>query len=189
MNVVRLGGDVHQEVQSLLPWYVTGRLTRAEIDEVEAHLAGCAGCQAELAWERKLQVATAAPEGLRRDAERGLAVLRKRIETSGDAAPRAVGRRSELPWLRWALAAQFAAIVGLVTLLVAPRFAGEPYHALGTPGHAAAGNVVVRFRHDASEADIRRTLNRVGARLVDGPTATDAYLLSVPAERQAAALA
>ena len=28
-----------------------------------------------------------------------------------------------------------------------------------------------------------------GARLVDGPTATDAYLLNVPAERQAAALA
>ena len=166
-TVVRLGTDPHQAVQALLPWYVAGGLARAEVEEVEAHLAGCASCQAELAWERKLLVAQAAPGRPGGDVERGLAALHRRIAADEDRAPRASSWRAGAPWLRWVLAAQFAAIVGLATMLVAPRLPTEPYHALGSAGHAAAGNVLVRFRQDASEADIRRTLNQVGARLVE----------------------
>ena len=41
--------------------------------------------------------------------------------------------------------------------------------ALAAPADAGA-TAVVRFRADATEAQIRRSLNESGARLVDGPT-------------------
>jgi hypothetical protein len=66
--------------------------------------------------------------------------------------------------------------------------AGVEYHALAaTP--AEAGTAVVRFRTDATEAQIRAGLNASGARLVDGPTVTDAYVVRLPRERYEAALA
>ena len=132
-------------------------------------------------------------------AERGLALLRARIQATDHAQqtrpPRRptphTGRRGGLvPWLPWALGAQFAAILLLTVLLVVPPKPSESsYRALGVPAQSTPGNLVVRFRPDATERDIRSALQDAGARLVDGPTASDAYLLNVPAERQAAALA
>ena len=199
-TVIPLNTDPHQAVQILLPWYVTGRLDRAEVEAVEAHLAHCARCQAELIWERKMQDAQAALGNGACDVEHGWLQLLQRIEPRRHAAPplarRPNGQRGEGPavaflvrWLRWVLGAQFAIIGALATLLVWPIEPAERYHALGTPGHAASGNVVVRFHPEATERDIRRVLNAAGARLVDGPTVTDAYLLSVPTAHQAAALA
>jgi len=89
-------------------------------------------------------------------------------------------------WLRWAAAAQFVAIVGLGALLLRP--AEEPaYRVLGS-GTAASGNVVVMFQPNTSERELRRILQAQNARVVDGPTVTDAYLLSVPAASRDQAL-
>ena len=49
MNVVPLDTDMHHAVQALLPWYLTQRLDSEDVARVEAHLAGCPSCQAELA--------------------------------------------------------------------------------------------------------------------------------------------
>ena len=51
-----------------------------------------------------------------------------------------------------------------------------------------AGNLVVIFRPDASEQAIRETLRANGARMVGGPTAADAYVLSVPGAARTLAL-
>jgi hypothetical protein len=40
----------------------------------------------------------------------------------------------------------------------------------------------VRFRPDATEQELRDALRDSNARLVHGPTSTDAYVLAVPAE-------
>jgi|GEM_PF-487169 len=89
-------------------------------------------------------------------------------------------------WLRWAAAAQFVALVGLGALLLRP--ADEPaYRVLGS-GTAASGNVVVMFQPNTSERELRRILQAQNARVVDGPTVTDAYLLSVPAASRDQAL-
>ena len=199
-TVIPLNTDPHQAVQTLLPWYVTGRLDRAEVKAVEGHLAHCAHCQAELAWERKMQDAQVALGDGGGDVEQGWLQLLRRIELRGHAEPPLAsgpnrqggkGRAAALwvRWLRWALGAQFAVIGVLATLLIWPIEPAERYRALGTPGHAASGNVVVRFHPEATERDIRRVLNAAGAKLVDGPTVTDAYLLNVPTAHQAAALA
>lgn len=197
-NVVPLGTDDHHAVQTLLPWYVSGRLDRPEVAQIEAHLAGCARCQSELAWERRMSSVQAALGSGAGDAEHGWARLRQTLATSAGRAPSPPASRPRrlrddwragARWLRWTLGAQFAAVLLLTVLLVAPRTPSETYHALGTPGHTSAGNLVVRFRPDATERDIRSALKDADARLVDGPTATDAYLLSVPADREATALA
>ncbi|HEY6356409.1 MAG TPA: zf-HC2 domain-containing protein [Burkholderiaceae bacterium] len=192
-------GDVHQRVQALLPWYVGASLGAEERARVDAHLAECARCQAELAWERRLHVAdddTDVPA----DVERDLALLRERIADRaapaqpGGAAARLLGSWRQGPaWMRWAVAGHCAvvAMLGLSLLLVA--LSPEPrYRALGAraaaPGAAGGGNLIVRFRPDATEQDMRSALRDSQARLVYGPTTTDAYLLAVPADRVKAAV-
>ena len=193
-KVLPLDGDGHEGVQALLPWYATGRLDAAEQAAVEAHLAGCARCRAELAWEHRLVAAQQTLEPERGDTERALAQLHRRIAPAPRTAPmvgRATARwrrwQREPGWLRWVLAAQFAINLVLGAWLVWP-LAGSTYHALGSPVYPASANVIVRFRAEATELDIRHALREVDARIVGGPTASDAYLLSVSPQRQLAAV-
>ncbi len=197
-RILTIDADGHQAVQTLLPWYATDRLETAERAAVDSHLAGCAQCRAELAWERRL-IAAQEPTGgdTMGDPAAAWARLREQIDTEQAVEPVPAARqrsrgfdwRGLAPWLRWVLAAQFAAVLLLAMLVLRPFAPTESYHAMGAAASARHGNVIVRFSPGATEAEIRQALQAVGARLVDGPTATDAYLLEVPAERQAVALA
>jgi anti-sigma factor RsiW len=198
-----MDSDVHHRVQGLLPWFASGRLEPAEANDVEAHLAGCAACRADLEWERQLCAAQA--EGLvggdadvESDVEPGWARLRTRIASADPVPPRvapapsvaaSAAGRSILPWWGWVLAAQFAAIVTLGAMLTSPPPPVPTYRALGLPERPTTANIVVRFRPDAIERDLRRGLEAAGARVVDGPTVTGAYLIKVVPGREAAALA
>ena len=98
---------------------------------------------------------------------------------------------NEPSWLRWAAAAQCVLIVGMAAMLARPDAADTAnlpsYHALGNGAAPSGGNLVVMFEPATTEREFRRILQRHGARVVDGPTVTDAYLLRVPdAERQRA---
>lgn len=198
-RIIQLHGDPHRDVQALLPWYVTGRLDAADQAEVEAHLSACPECQAELGFERRLKAEVA---DLPIDVERGWALLQRRIVLDRAHQVRkpsirtwlaAAGREARLrwraggPWLGWALAAPLL----LFVLAVRTQPPAQParYHALGAAPAAAAGNLVVMFRPDISERALRQTLRASHARLVGGPTSTDAYMLQVPAAERAAALA
>src|SRR5207302_9534524 len=67
-SIIRLNLDRHREVQTLLPWYVTDQLDAADLARVEAHLADCAECQAELSLERHLDAGVASlPLGVEQD--------------------------------------------------------------------------------------------------------------------------
>jgi hypothetical protein len=211
-RVVPLGADVHQQVQALLPWYVGASLGEADCARIEAHIAECPRCQAELAWERRLQTDCAQIDAPVGDADRGFAMLRERMAgataTTTSAASAANGTsprhrgafvarlklrwRQSPAWTRWALAAQFALIAALGGLLTASLPPAAQFRALGgpaaSPGAVESGNLIVRFRPGATEEDIRRVLRASKARLVYGPTATDAWLLAVPAGLEATAV-
>lgn len=191
-RVIRLFGDPHLETERLLPWYAMGQLDPADRAKVDAHLADCAACQMELRLERKLGSNVA---GLSLNVELGWAQLRRRLDLSppeyrktsqaGAAIWRMITRPRRIGWF---VAAQAATIL-IVAVMISPLERPAPYRTLGTPAGQTAGNVIVIFQPDASEADLRRTLNAAGARVVNGPTSAGAYILRVSAVERSAALA
>ncbi|GAA0296504.1 hypothetical protein GCM10009087_02840 [Sphingomonas oligophenolica] len=190
-NVVHLRRDRHDEALKLLPWYMTGRLDPADKARVGAHLAMCPACRAELAAERRLRDGVAR---LAIDMELDWAAFRRARAVRphsrlAGAVGAALRRRMSRPAaLGWLVAAQAALL--LVAMPVAPP-AGRPapYRALGAAAQPVAGNIVVMFRPETSEHDLRRVLTLSGARLVDGPTAAHAYVVRVPEAGRGTALA
>jgi hypothetical protein len=201
-RILRLGGDEHDAVQLLLPWYDGGSLEAAEVARVAAHLGACARCQADMGWQRRLRdAATQAASSAEAfetpaDADRGWAALRGRIGGDGASAPARLAaplpavRAASPRWgaWRWVVALQSAVILGLAALVIAPLPRDDAYRALGSASRASDASIVVVFRPDASELQIRQALRDSGARLVDGPTVTGAYLLSTAPARHAAAI-
>ena len=193
-DIIPLHGEDHEEVQALLPWYVTGQLEPADKAKVEAHLAACGECQAEVRFQRRLdQEIDALPMGVnqawsrmkRRVAEepgrRGAGIQGLGLARLGRTAP----------WAGWAAAAVLALALGSLAIPRASRLTQgvATYHALGSFSESPAGNVIVLFKPDASEATLRADLRAGHARMVDGPTAAGAYVLHVPASERDADLA
>jgi hypothetical protein len=181
----------HQAVQQLLPWLLAGTLDSAELAQIQPHLQACAQCQADLDWQRKLRAAAPAPDTAL-DADRAFAKLLPRL---GPQAPRigVQGRwrratAANSAWLRWTALAQLAAIGVLSVMLVRTGTDAGDYRAMGVAARAE-GSLVVMFKPDTTEREMRRILQASGARLVDGPTVTDAYVLAVPPSQASAALA
>jgi hypothetical protein len=63
-----------------------------------------------------------------------------------------------------------------------------PYHALGAAPAAVSGNAIIIFRPDTRAETINRLLKDSGARLVDGPTPANAYVLRIAAAQRSQAL-
>jgi hypothetical protein len=95
------------------------------------------------------------------------------------------------PWARWAIAVQFTFMLGLAAWVAAPDGDGPRYRTLGAPGagSGARGALTVVFAPATPEVEFQRILEAAGARIVDGPTASHAYVLRVPEGRRDAALA
>lgn len=181
-NLVHLRGDPHAETQKLLPWYVTGACDAADRILVEAHLAACAECRADLAGERRLKAAVAQlPDDGGGGWERLAASL-----TAQDPPRPAPFHVRRIVWFAVAQAALLLLVVGIWT-----QRSPEPaaYHALGDAPPPQVGNLLVMFAPQTSEQDLRKAIEASRARLVDGPTATGAYVLAIAPDRRSAALA
>lgn len=180
-RIVNLDVAVHNAMQEQMPLYLAGRLDEAANAKLRQHLQSCALCQEELGWQRKLR--SASPplvEGL--DMERALAQLAPRLAEVPDPPWWRRAAANEPRWLRWALAAQCLVIAGLALMLARPT-ATPRYELLGATAQAPA-NLVVVFLPGTRESELRGILQANNARLVGGPTETDAYLLAVPGEKR-----
>ena len=181
--------EPHDQAETLLPWYATGQLDAADRALVEKHLASCAQCQRQLVAERALihEFQSMTPE-----IDTGWAQLRSRIVAQPRNRPGLGATLTEF-WLllkRPAVAALATAQVAFVAIGASIlQWSSQPtYVALGSAPVAASANVIVMFRPEIREADLRGTLATSGASLVGGPTEADAYLLHVPADARPAAL-
>ena len=188
-RVLQFDSAVHRMTDVLLPWYVNGTLEGDELTFVTEHLGECERCRREVEWLRDIHAAciagAAAPGGA--DALRN---LRSQLEAPRSGQGTGTRWRTHwtriLPWSRWVIAAQTAVIVVLGTLWLAVGDGPVLYRTLGASSAAApaTGSLVVVFDPATTESELRGILRRAGARVVDGPTQANAYVLDVPAERQ-----
>ncbi len=181
--------EPHDSAEELLPWYATGQLDAADRALVENHLASCARCQRQLAAERALIHEF---QGLTPEIDTGWAGLRGRIVAQPRSRPGVAAAVTEFWELlkRPAVAALATAQVAFVAIGAAVlQWSSQPaYVALGSAPVAASANVIVMFRPEAREAELREALESSGASLVGGPTEADAYLVRVPTDARPAAL-
>jgi len=190
-DVLPIDGAEHQAVQMLLPWHGNALLSASEAARVQMHAAGCPRCQADLAWQASMRLASvdAAPAEMS-SVDARWATLRRQLATEGAVVRPASAHPSRHAVSRgwsFALAAQAGLLVAFALLaawpVLSPRV--EPYRGLGAAPASIAANAIVVFRPDASEAQIRAALRAGGAQVVGGPTVSDAYLLHVRTNDQA----
>ena len=188
-RVVEFTPSPHQIAFELLPWLVNGTLSEAESAQVEQHIAGCAACRRERDWLQQLSGAYVESDTLV-DVEQALARLEPRLALENPPEPRPVRPAqisSTVDWLRKLVAVEgnwlrlaFAMQLGVIIALGWALAVREPpaYRTLGS-GARAQGSIVVVFDPATRERDLRRILTAAGARVVDGPTATNGYMLDV----------
>ena len=197
----------HEELELLLPWYVNGTLEAAERAALDDHLAGCPRCRAELAREEGLAATLRAAEDVAPAPHPAqLARLLSRL----DGAPRAERPRRRPAarlaglWagtprpVRWAIAAQALLVLALAAVTAwragSVDFTGETaavetgaaeFRTLSDDAPAAtpagATRLRVLFAEETSAGAVRAILQRVGGRIVDGPSPLGVYTVEVPA--------
>ena len=184
-QVLRFDAAAHKVVDALLPWYVNGTLEGEELEGVQRHLRECALCRQEAEWLRELYEACAVAEAAPGKSN-AFRKLRSRLEAPSSS--RRVGGDTtwnRTGWTRWALAASLGVAVIFGAALLQDKSAPALYRTLGASGGTEpAGSMVVVFDPATTEADLRRILRKADARLVDGPTQTNAYVIQVPADAQ-----
>lgn len=193
-RIVDLLSAPHLATEALLPWLLNGTLADSERASVEAHLQACPQCRAEADRQRELMsLYVAAPPAIGLAAAESLARLQGRL--GRDPVRDAIGRvREALNWWRLGAALQFGIILALGTALwlqLDPMSRGDAprdYRGLSDPTRSVAGDALVVFEADASAAEIGNALQRAGARIVDGPTASGAYVVRLERDAGAAAL-
>ena len=192
-RIVDLLSTRHLAAEALIPWLLNDTLLPEERRELETHLQRCASCRDELARQRQvmaLYAASPVPE-VETNSDAAFAGVMARLTAD---APRAVAPRSVNWWSvvarswRVAFALQMGVIVALggalgwtlsQTQFAAPTVEDSPaaFKGLAAPSSTASGDAIVVFHPNASEAELRRILQKAGARIVDGPTARNAYVL------------
>ena len=112
--------------------------------------------------------------------DRDWVALRERLDAipaSPARVPMDSERRWWMKWLPLAVALQGAVLLVLTIVLTGGAPRDEPYRALGAQPAPVEPNAVVVFRGDASNQQMRFALRAADARIVGGPTVTEAYLL------------
>jgi hypothetical protein len=191
--------DCEAEASRLLPWFLTGRLSRADARFVQAHLDSCGSCRDELEQQRRLRdamqadvtVAYAPQSGLQRllsridEMERELpAPVVTTMNRAADAATRGPARTQ-----RWLTAAVVVQAIGLGLLGSAlwwptARDAAAPvFHTLTSAPDDAFTGARIRLvpAPRMTMAGFKTLLESVPASVIAGPTEAGVYTLAMSA--------
>lgn len=181
-----------QDVEELLPWYVTGRISRDDARGVEAALNTMPDLAQKLAQvQREREAVARGAEAVEPPPPENLQRLLQQVEQTRQLrAPKAEDASSGADWIAalfgrrlvWQLAFA-AACVGLVfmgTQLYQPG-AGTGFEvATGLTGIDAGSRLIVTFQPDATSADIGALLTALDAVIVDGPKPGNAFVVQLP---------
>ncbi len=186
-----------EEIETLLPWYVTGKLDDAEAKRVAAYLARHPDMAERARLARAERNETVHLAGLAEDyppvdADRFMAKI---AATRHGSEPESGGLMAwindlvSVPFgsgMRWAGAAAVIVIMvqaaALFTVLV-PRIVNDYEMAEGTKPAALSGTfVLVRFADDASVSDIAKMLSDLKMTIADGPKAGNLFSVRIGPE-------
>lgn len=183
-----------QDVEELLPWYVTGRVSREEARGIEAALKTMPDLAGKLAQvQREREAVSRASETAESAPPETLQRLLQQVETTRQwRVPRIESRSEAGNWLKvamgrnavWqtALAAASVAIVALgVQLYNVP--AGDQFDVAASLKTTGGATVVVTFQPSAAAGDVASLLSGLGARIVDGPKPGGAYIVELPSDQ------
>ena len=212
-----VGPTVHPAA-TLLPWYLTGTLGKDEHQQVAQHVAECPTCRSELEeltrLRRQVKEAYADVPGPSAQAFRSVMATIGQARRAQPERQRGFRWERAKPtawfdaldrWLRplfarrWAPTLAAVLIGGQVGLLlwvmgwVPP---GSPQEKLA-PSHGVVSRGIpmgvaryrIAFHEAAQEGEIRALIQRMGGRIVDGPSAEGFYTVEVPAGDAATASA
>jgi anti-sigma factor RsiW len=190
-----------EEVEMLLPWYVTGRLDTADLAKVEAYLAAHPEMARQLDLARSERDETvAANEALGLPSAGATARLMASLPAArpGWAAMRAlrgglrqVGDLLAAPTanaVRWAAlaAAVLIAVQGVAIVSLLNERAGTYQTASGGQGGEGIA-LLVTFADDAKATAISQLLTDLDASIVDGPKAGGVYKIRLRTEDRSTA--
>jgi anti-sigma factor RsiW len=174
--------DTHAEAWALLPFLANGRIQASDREWVEAHVAGCEECRAEIAAQRMMATAMnrgATPETAATDEQRSFNRLWARIEASESASPASVVASETRPTMRSSRTVRWLAAAVVIQGFGLALFG---FNALRAPSgemitvadkdpvsRPNAPTVRIAFAPDASIATVNTLLVHQGLSIVSGP--------------------
>jgi anti-sigma-K factor RskA len=180
-----------QDVEELLPWYVTGRVSREEARGIEAALKTMPDLADKLAQvQREREAIARAAEAVEAPPPETLQRLLQQVETTRQSrVPRIQAQGDAGSWLRSALGRnavwQAAFAVACVVAIALGVQLSNP-----TDGRGITTNInindtgttlLVTFQPTATAADIAGLLSGLDASVVNGPRTDGSYVVHVPA--------
>jgi anti-sigma-K factor RskA len=176
-----------QDVEELLPWYVTGRVSREEAKGIEAALKTMPDLADKLAQvQREREAVARAAEAVEPAPPEGLQRLLQQVDATRQWRVPRIDNRAEISWLRatmshsavWqaAFAVACVAIVALSVRLYDPP--SPPALGVATSiGGAEGATLLVTFQPAAAAGDIAALLTGLKATIVSGPGPDGAYVV------------
>jgi anti-sigma-K factor RskA len=180
-----------QDVEELLPWYVTGRVSREEAKGIEAALKTMPDLADKLSQvQREREAVARAAEAVEPAPPETLQRLLQQVETTRQRRVPRIDNRGEAGGLKaamgrsvvWqtAFAAACVAIVALGIRMYNPPVPGELGLSANING-AGGPTLLVTFQREAQAGDIAALLASVNATIVSGPRPGGAYVVQIPA--------
>jgi anti-sigma factor RsiW len=174
-----------EEIEKLLPWYVTGRLGRAETSKVESYLRQHPDALAQLDLIRAERAETV---GANEAIELSPSRMRARLMASLPAAPARLSARwlsslvdfftmptaRGVQWVAFVAALFVLAQAALIASLLV-RSSDQTYQVAAGAPPADGLSALIAFSDDATAPAIARLLAEFDANIVDGPKPGGVY--------------
>jgi len=187
-----------KEAQELLPWYLTGKLSRAESESIEGMLKGSADLREQLDAVRDQRRAMIdGGDALGGPAAGNLTKLLQQIETTKQRRY-VVAKEPGVPerWLGSWFASRAALLFALVVACALVIAQGAMLYQLGQLPFQSSGDgyttasdavappvpvasLIVSFRPEVTAAQLARMLSEINAAVVDGPKPGLTFILAL----------
>jgi anti-sigma factor RsiW len=180
----------HEEIEKLLPWYVTGRLDPAERSKVESYLRQhpYVASQLSLVGEER-EGAIQANESLGYPSSGVIERLMSSLPGSPSRPQSSFARFWPLFTAPTARGVRWAAVAASVIMIVQAgviagfvfRGGNQDYREASGPAHTGGFSALVAFADDATAASIARLLSEFDANIVEGPKPGGVYKIRLRA--------